>query len=210
MKIKICGIKYKENLGKIIPLKPDFLGFNFYPVSQRFIGENLSPGELALIPRSIKKAGVFVNQDEYEVSGIKWKYGLDYVQLHGNESPEMCKSLNKSGLKLIKAFSIDKNFRFDSLMPYIPWCDYFLFDTPTPKFGGSGKKFEWKLLENYNIGHPFFLSGGIKPEDAGKIKDLAFSSLSGIDINSGFESEPGIKDIDKIRSFLGEMSNVLK
>jgi len=202
MLIKICGVKYKDNLQEIIRLKPDFLGFNFYPVSPRFVDNNLTPGDLAVIPRSIRKVGIFVNQDEYEVSGINWKYGLDYVQLHGNESPEMCRELNTTGIKVIKSFGISENFNFNKLTEYIPCCDYFIFDTPSARFGGSGYRFNWNILKNYDLGHPFLLSGGISPDDAEGIRNLSFLSLAGIDINSRFETEPGRKDIQLLKNFI--------
>ena len=205
MKIKICGIKQKENLQEIIKLKPDFIGFNFYPVSPRFIDNCLSPVDLAVIPRNIKKTGVFVNQDEYEISGIQWKYGLDYVQLHGDETPEVCKGLQSSGVRVIKAFRVDENFEFKELSYYIPFCDFFLFDALTEKFGGSGHKFDWGLLHKYDLGHPFFLSGGIAPEDAPGIRELSFSALAGVDINSRFEIQPGVKNILKLSEFMNSV-----
>ncbi len=202
MKIKICGIKYRENLQELVKLKPDFLGFNFYPVSPRYIGNYLSPADLAVIPKRIKKTGVFVNQDEYEIAGIQWKYGLDYLQLHGSESPDLCRELKSSGVKIIKAFRIDDEFNFNDLSVYIPYCDYFLFDAPTEKYGGSGRKFEWNLLRKYDLGHPFFLSGGIGPEDSASINGLSVVSLSGVDINSRFEISAGLKDTEIVKLFM--------
>jgi phosphoribosylanthranilate isomerase len=175
MKIKVCGMKYKDNLQAVLELKPDFLGFNFYPVSPRFVENNLHTGDLALIPRSIKKVGIFVNQDEYEISGIKWKYGLDYIQLHGNESADVCKNLKKSGMKIIKAFRVDESFDEKTMISYISHCDFFLFDTPSEKFGGTGIKFNWNLLNDYGLGHPFFLSGGIKPGGCKSTKGFNYS-----------------------------------
>jgi len=207
MKIKVCGIKFKDNLQEIIKLKPDFLGFNFYPVSPRYIENNLGPGDLAIIPRSIKKTGIFVNQDEYEISGIKWKYGLDYAQLHGNETPEVCRELSVTGIKVIKAFGISKMFDFNILTKYLPWCDYFLFDTPSARFGGTGFRFDWNILQKYDLGHPFILSGGISPDDAGKLRGLSFISLAGVDINSRFETEPGKKDISLVKNFINAIRN---
>ena len=207
MKIKICGIKYKDNLQDIIRLSPDFLGFNFYRKSVRYMADELSPDDLAMIPGSIKKTGIFVNQDANEISGLTQKYGLDYVQLHGNESAEMCKTLNNSGIMIIKAFSIHFDFRFEALEAYLPWCSFFLFDTATPLFGGSGKKFDWNLLEKYTYAHPFFLSGGIKPGDAENLLNTGFPSMEGVDVNSGFETEPGIKDVEKLKVFMKIIKN---
>ena len=202
MQIKICGIKYKKNLQEVIKLYPELIGFNFFPSSPRYIGNNLSPADVAAIPISIRKAGIFVNQHEYEVSGIKREYNLDYVQLHGNESAETCRRLSSEGINIIKAFGIDIKFNFNILKDYQPYCDYFLFDTSSVNFGGSGIRFDWSVLTNYDLRHPFFLSGGIGPDDAERIRDLSFPDMGGVDINSKFELEPGLKDTELLKKFM--------
>ena len=124
------------------------------------------------------------------------------MQLHGNESPEMCRELNASGIKVIKSFGISESFNFEVLNRYLPSCEFFLFDTPSAGFGGSGFRFNWEILKKYDLGHPFLLSGGISPEDAGRIRELSFLSFTGVDINSRFETEPGLKDIQLLKNFI--------
>jgi phosphoribosylanthranilate isomerase len=207
MKIKICGIKYGDNLKEIVKLNPDFLGFNFYPDSPRYMGDTLTPEDLAIISPYTKNVGVFVNSDEYSILEIHRQYALDYCQLHGNEKPVFCKHLNALGVKVIKAFGITADFNFNILTEYTPWCDYFLFDTASAKFGGTGVCFDWKILTKYEFNHPFFLSGGIGPDDAEKIRNLFFGSMIGVDINSRFELSPGKKDIIVLRRFINCIRN---
>jgi phosphoribosylanthranilate isomerase len=206
MKIKICGIRCRHNLQEIQKLEPDFIGFIFYRDSPRFVGNGLSPEDLAIIPQGIKKTGVFVNQDEKEITKIKEEYKLDYVQLHGNETASFCRGLRENGLSIIKSFRVEKKSDFIEMNDFIPYCDYFLFDTMTSKYGGSGKKFDWKIMNGYKAGHPFILSGGIKPEDAAVIMSLSIPSLEGVDINSGFEIQPGLKDLEKLEIFWKNMN----
>ena len=207
MQIKICGIKYRENLQEVIKLNPDLIGFNFFPSSPRFIGNNLNPADFAVIPIHIRKVGIFVNQDEHEVSVIHQEYGLEFVQLHGNENIEICRKLNSEGIKIIKAFGVHEKFDFLLLADYAPFCDYFLFDTLSFNFGGSGKRFNWEILNKYDSGHPFFLSGGIDPDDAERIVALSFSSMAGVDVNSKFELEPGLKDTGLLNKFMISIRN---
>ncbi len=202
MKVKICGITNSNNLLEILDLKPDFMGFIFYPASPRYVIDKLSPDELVEIPKSIKRTGVFVNSDLYTIEGVYWKYNLDFVQLHGDESSATCRQLSSSGLNIIKAFRLDKDFDFNILMDYIPYCKFFLFDTNSPEYGGSGKKFNWEILKKYDSGHPFILSGGIGPFDAEEILSINHPSLYGIDLNSRFEISAGVKDVEKLRIFL--------
>ncbi len=207
MKIKICGIKSGNNLKEIVKLKPDFLGFNFYSGSPRYIGDSLTPEEISFISSFAKSVGIFVNHDEYSILEIQRKFALDYCQLHGNEKPDFCKHLRGLGVKIIKAFGITADFNFHMLIEYLPWCDYFLFDTPSTKFGGTGIRFDWKILNKYELGHPFFLSGGIGPEDAKKIQNLVLESLIGVDVNSKFEISPGKKDIIALQQFINSIRN---
>jgi phosphoribosylanthranilate isomerase len=202
MIIKICGIQDKNNLLEIISLKPDMMGFIFYPVSARFVGDKLHPDDLVEIPKRIKRVGVFVNADEYEINGIFWKYNLDMIQLHGEESPSLCRQLSSMNIPVIKAFQIDAQFDFNMVEEYLKYCKYFLFDTKTEKYGGSGSKFNWEILKKYNLGHPFILSGGIAPGDEDRIISINNPSLCGVDINSRFESAPGIKDIPLLKTFI--------
>ena len=207
MQIKICGIKYRENLQEVIELNPDLIGFNFFPSSPRFIANNLNPVDFAKIPIHIQKVGIFVNQDDYEVSLKFREYRLEYVQLHGNENVDICRKLNSEGIKIIKAFGVHEKFDFLLLSDYAPFCDYFLFDTVSANFGGSGKGFNWDILKKYDSGYPFFLSGGIGPGDAERVAALRLSSMAGVDVNSKFELEPGLKDTQLLKNFMISIRN---
>ncbi|WP_238785062.1 phosphoribosylanthranilate isomerase [Blattabacterium cuenoti] len=197
MKIKICGMKF--NIQKISNLLPDFIGFIFYPHSPRFIGFDFS---IPRIKKEILKIGVFVNESEKFVLEIQKKNKLDFIQLHGSESPFYCEKLFKKGLKLIKSFRIDNFFSFQKIIDYIPFCIYFLFDSNTIFYGGSGQKFCWKKLHEYTFKVPFFLSGGIGAQDFDKIQNFYHSKMFGIDLNSKFEIFPGYKDDIQLNSFI--------
>jgi phosphoribosylanthranilate isomerase len=204
-KIKVCGMRDPGNISQLLALKPEIIGFILFPGSKRFIGDNY---ELSVnIPPEIKRAGVFVNELMTKI--IEWsnRLGLDYIQLHGNESPGYCMELSKMGLKVIKSFGVDGDFDFNQTAEYEPWCSYFLFDTSSPGHGGSGKKFDWEILEKYSGKLPYFLSGGICPEDTGSIKALNDIRLFALDINSCFESAPAIKNIQLIKEFMDKVKN---
>ena len=200
-KLKVCGMKYPDNIQRLIELKPDFIGFIFYDKSKRYVNNELEIKKLG-IPKSIKKVGVFVNSTIEEILEKVKTFKLDIVQLHGDESPDFCKKLKQSGMKITKAFQIDEAFKFTGLEPYDEICDYFLFDTKTKLYGGSGNKFNWQLLKKYINEKPFFLSGGIDLKDVDEIKKLKNLDLYSIDINSKFEISPGVKDIEKIQKFM--------
>ncbi|WP_185860904.1 phosphoribosylanthranilate isomerase [Blattabacterium cuenoti] len=197
LKVKICGIKF--NIQEISDLFPDFIGFIFYPNSPRFVGFDFIIPQLK---KKISKTGVFVNESEENVLKIKQKNKLDFIQLHGTESPFYCEKLFKKGLKLIKGFRIDNFFHLNKIKNYIPFCTYFLFDSNTIYYGGSGKKFCWEKLHEYTFKVPFFLSGGIGIQDLDKIKNFSHSKMFGIDINSKFEIFPGKKDYLKLNAFI--------
>ena len=207
MKVKICGITDKTNLDEILKLNPDYLGFIFFPASPRYMADKLDPEDLLIIPKKVKRVGVFVNADVYEIDGIYWKYNLDFVQLHGDESPSFCRQLNETGIKIIKAFRLDEDFDFDRLLDYVSYCDYFLFDTNTKDYGGSGLKFNWEILHRYKTGHPFFLSGGIGPYDARELKIINHAAYFGIDLNSRFETSPGMKNIGQLSYYFKKLKN---
>jgi len=205
LKIKICGLTQPDNIASVSALKPDLEGFIFYPASPRYMEDKLKPEDILSIPGNIKKTGVFVNADFYEIYGIHWKYNLDFVQLHGDEGPNLCRQLHESGMEIIKAFSLHEGFDFGKLTDYIDSCRYFLFDTQTQLRGGSGRKFNWEIIRDYNLGHPFFLSGGIGPHDVEEVKKIGHPSLAGVDVNSRFETEPGIKDVSRLEKFINEI-----
>jgi phosphoribosylanthranilate isomerase len=199
MKLKICGMKYSDNILEVSKLLPDYLGFIFYEKSSRFF-----EGEIPEIPKSIKKIGVFVDATLEEINLKIKKHKLDGVQLHGNESDIFCFELrgaNSNHLQIIKVFSVDDDFDFKVLENYENACDYFLFDTKGKLHGGNGVTFNWQILEKYNSKKPFFLSGGIGTEEIEKIvKSLQCNDsikkipIFAIDVNSKFEMEPGLKN----------------
>lgn len=214
VRIKVCGMKYPENIDDIAMLQPDYLGFIFYEKSSRFFN-----GTIPKLPSGIKKVGVFVDATIEEVVEKVEKYDLDLVQLHGEESPEFCKELgglltNTDRDKnseipvcagIVKVFSIKDHFNFDELIPYESVCDYFLFDTKGKLPGGNGYTFNWEVLKDYPSTKPYFLSGGIGLEDVSKLAEFLRKQESeychAIDVNSRFEIEPGLKDSVKLEVF---------
>ena len=145
MKIKVCGLRQQDNIEKVVALQPNFIGFIFYEKSPRFVGEELNEEYIKSIPQNIKKVGVFVNASPGHILAMVKKYDLQYAQLHGNEMPDICRSIRQKGVNVIKAFSIDASFNFAMLNNYKSFCDLFLFDTKGDNPGGNGVPFDWKL-----------------------------------------------------------------
>jgi phosphoribosylanthranilate isomerase len=204
MKIKVCGLKHSSNITEIAETGIDFVGMIFYKKSVRYVNGSLSFDEARQINSKVKKVGVFVNENPYSVINAIAHYDLDIVQFHGNESEEYCKEL-KQYAKVIKTFGIDEQFNFERMKEYEGTVDYFLFDTATPYHGGSGKSFDYELLNKYNMDVPFFISGGISLENIQTIKQLNIKQLFGVDINSKFEISPGLKDVNKIKQFIDQL-----
>jgi phosphoribosylanthranilate isomerase len=205
IKLKICGIRDLANIVEVVALRPDYMGFIFYDKSPRYVGENF---EMPNIPDSIERVGVFVNQDSTSIIDTVKKYKLDFVQLHGTEKPEQCKELTATGIKIIKAFSVDESFDFTVVKPYVEHLNYFLFDTKGKYFGGNAKAFDWTLLNQYDQQIPFFLSGGISAENVTGIRKLKNLNLHALDVNSGVEVSPGIKDVNKIKELKRTISSL--
>jgi phosphoribosylanthranilate isomerase len=204
MKIKVCGMRDKNNIGQLIRLNPDYIGFIFHPESKRFV-DTIEEDILAIIPESIKKVGVFVDEPINTLIEKYQRNKIDILQLHGNESPGYCSELKKLEIPVIKAFRIDEDFNFSGTSDYESSCGYFLFDTAGEKAGGNGIKFNWKLLSNYKGETPFFLSGGVGEEDLVSILQVSHSNFFGIDVNSKFETEPGKKDIGQLEVFFRKL-----
>ena len=202
--IKICGMKDPENIKALAELPVDMIGLIFYEKSPRCV-DDCDAEKINALSLTIPKVGVFVDASLEFILEKKGKFQLQLVQLHGKESPEFCLELRKENIQVIKSFQIKTVEDFKTCQLYEDCCDYFLFDTPTPEYGGSGNKFDWELLSAYTGKTPFFLSGGIAPEDAKIIKQLNFPQLFAVDINSRFEKAPGIKDIDILQQFLIDM-----
>lgn len=194
-------MKFTENREAVEQLAVDWLGFIFYPPSKRYIGEN--PDERLFQTDKIK-VGVFVDENAFEILALAKNLGFEWVQLHGKENPLTCRILKNQGLKIIKAFRVDDAFNFSKTRDYSGVADLFLFDTKSSLPGGSGKKFNWKILGKYKGNTPFLLSGGIGPEDVDEIKKINHPNFEGIDLNSGFEDEPGLKNSEKLKKFITE------
>lgn len=204
MKIKVCGLKYQDNLNEIASLGVNYIGMIFHEDSPRYAGA--VPFTETEQFNGVKKVGVFVNASiEVILNKIKL-FGLDLVQLHGSENPEFCLSIKKH-IKIIKAIPVLDTLDASLLKSYSDSVDYFLFDTKTPIHGGSGKKFDWKILNAYTLNKPFFLSGGISLEDAEEIKNLKNPYLYGVDINSKFEVKPGLKNTELVKQFINQLQN---
>jgi phosphoribosylanthranilate isomerase len=193
------------SLAAVAALQPDFLGFIFYPKSSRYVGEELSAETLAALPASIRKVGVFVNEATEEIRRRVREFGLDLVQLHGHETPAQCQELRESGLEVVKAFSIGPDFNFDQLTPYIGHVDYFLFDTKGEQPGGNGTTFDWSLLAGYPLEVPYFLAGGLGLAHADSLRNLRLPGLFALDLNSRFETAPGVKDAELLRQLFNEL-----
>jgi phosphoribosylanthranilate isomerase len=206
MKLKICGMKYPENITEVSALLPDYLGFIFWEKSSRFFD-----GTIPVIPETIAKVGVFVDADVEEIISKTQKYDLQLIQLHGKETPGFCQTLKETiqqhnhNIQIIKAFSIDGTFDFSQLKAYEAACDYFLFDTKGKLPGGNGVTFNWDIIEKYKNTTPYFLSGGIGLDAIKKIqafqKTTASSYCVAIDVNSSFETAPGQKDTIQLQQF---------
>jgi phosphoribosylanthranilate isomerase len=201
MIIKVCGLTLKSQIEELDDFKSiQWLGTIFYSKSKRYI--NRVNGNI----KNAKKVGVFVNQNEDEIENMASENELDIVQLHGNETPEVCLKL-KNNYILVKAFGIDESFDFQTLIKYINAVDYFLFDTKTMEYGGSGQTFDWSLLDKYKLEVPFIISGGINKNSVLAIQQISHPSFAGIDLNSGFENKPGDKNCEEIKTFIKELKN---
>ncbi|WP_439153406.1 phosphoribosylanthranilate isomerase [Winogradskyella sp.] len=205
MKLKICGMKY--NTVEVAQLQPDYLGFIFYKNSPRDFDDIIPE-----LPKGINKVGVFVDEHVEVIVDKIEKHKLDVIQLHGYESPDICRLLKGTKKKIIKVFSIKDEFDFSVLDDYEDTCDYFLFDTKGKLPGGNGYTFNWDVLKDYPSTKPYFLSGGIGLDEIEKIKEFKQSEASkycyAIDVNSKFEIEAGLKNIEELEKFKNEICHV--
>ncbi|MDX5436980.1 MAG: phosphoribosylanthranilate isomerase [Pontibacter sp.] len=206
IKIKVCGMRDPENVQQVATLNPDYMGFIFYEGSKRYAEGHITPELLAALPSGIKKTGVFVNAPIESIKAIVAKYKLDAVQLHGNESPRVCSDVKQLGVEVIKVFSVDDRFVFENTLLYENVANYFLFDTKGQDYGGNGFPFDWELLKGYLSPKPYFLSGGLNPENSKQIEKVKPKPYA-IDVNSGFELEPGLKDVEALKKLFELVRN---
>jgi len=197
-------MKHPENIKALAGLKPDYMGFICYNLSPRYIAD-LPAEVLDTVPESITKTAVFVNEGADEINALVNQFGFNAVQLHGSESPAFCNAL-RDKVTVFKAFGVDDNFDFAQLNDYVGQVDYFMFDTKTTGHGGSGATFNWEILNNYQLDVPFFICGGLSLENIATVKEIKHPAFYGVDLNSRFETEPGLKNIDQLR----EAFNILR
>ena len=203
MNTKVCGITQLKQLQQLDGLDIDFAGLIFYKDSPRYVGDKIAAADLKNSDFDLKKVGVFVNADYDEIMQVVEDYGLDVVQLHGDESPDLCEELSEE-VEVIKAFKVkDSKVSVDEMVAdYDEVCDYYLFDTASSEVeGGTGKQFDWKVLSKAKIEKPFFLSGGIGVDDIAKVKAFKHPDYYAVDINSKVEKEPGVKDMGLVLQF---------
>ena len=196
MKWKVCGMREANNISEVAVLQPDYMGFIMWAGSKRHCSKPQH------VPSGITKVGVFVDAAVGEIEDAIENHKLGAVQLHGNESPVLCRELQGKA-QVIKAFGVGEAFDFDTLLDYLPYCDFFLFDTKGPMPGGNGTTFDWSILEKYPFDLPFFISGGIGLAEIDKINELRNTDLPvyAIDINSKFETAPALKDAEQLKKF---------
>ena len=201
MLVKVCGMREPENIEKVAQLGVDMMGFIFYPKSPRFASQSVAR---TAADKNVCRVGVFVNESVELISDKIQLFDLNAVQLHGNESRELCEQLHEQNglLKVIKAISVSTAGDIQKYKEYVGAVDYFLFDTKCKTVGGSGQQFDWQVLENYDGDVPFILSGGIGLEDVERIRNFHHPKCIGIDLNSKFEMEPGLKDVEMLKTFL--------
>ena len=198
MIIKVCGMRDAQNIRDVESLGVDWIGMIFWPKSKRYVAEVPS-----YLPEHLKKVGVFVDSTLDDILQHISDYQLDIIQLHGQESPDFAKALKPH--TIIKAFNIEKADDLLQTEKYEGIADYFLFDTKGKMVGGNGQKFDWSILTAYQGKTPFLLSGGIGPEDAESVRSFHHPRCIGIDLNSRFESEPGFKDINQLKTFINHI-----
>lgn len=208
MNIKVCGITSMKQLQQLEMLNIDFAGLIFHKDSPRYVGDKMPKKEIKAADMDIRTIGVFVNDEYDRILQAVEDFGLDMVQLHGDETPDFCEAISAE-TEVIKVFRVEKNTKksIDHLLEeYDDTCDYYLFDTAsTTMYGGTGEKFDWQKIKESKIEKPFFISGGIGPEDAALVKKFKHPDFYGVDLNSHFEKEPGVKDMALVLKFMHGM-----
>jgi phosphoribosylanthranilate isomerase len=209
MRVKVCGMTQLEQVDQLAGLGVTFAGFIFYPKSPRYVFRNMTTTQLKK-ENNINKVGVFVNSSIEEVLTMVDECRLHMVQLHGDETPRQCEKI-ADYVSVVKAFRLSENDNIEWMIKdYMEVCDMFMFDTMGAGYGGTGKKFDWNILKGATVGKPFFLSGGIELGDEENLKafshDPVSKALFAIDINSKFETSPGVKDLNLVKEFVGRLN----
>jgi phosphoribosylanthranilate isomerase len=209
MRIKVCGMTQTGQMDQLDGLGATFTGMIFYPKSPRYVLRHITTSQIKAV-KNINKVGVFVNASVEEVKYMVDECRLHMVQLHGDETPKYCEKI-ADYISVVKVFRLAPGDNIEwKIKDYMDVCDMFLFDTEGPGFGGTGKKFDWSLLKGLQIGKPYFLSGGIGPNDVEAINafmtDPAAKALFALDINSKFEESPGVKDMALVKQFIADMA----
>lgn len=202
--IKVCGMKYPDNLEQLRELPIDWVGFIFYPRSLRYVSDHEREALLRSKYKKFRQVGVFVDQPADVVAHIARDWKIRRVQLHGDYSPDDCSRLQDQGFRVIKVFAPNLDLQWSDLKKYRGRVDYFLFDTSGPLPGGNGKTFDWGLLKNYDLQTKFILSGGIGPETRDQLMEFEHPKWAGIDLNSRFEIKPALKDVALLKDFVTE------
>lgn len=202
--VKICGMRDPANVLEVAACLPDYMGFIFYAGSKRYVGANFNPDVTRGLPEEIKPIGVFVDASLKEIRETAKLFGLRAVQLHGQESPDLCAEASAGGLEVIKAFPIETGFDAHTLDLYADSCAYYLFDNVT---AGSGFTFDWRILADVGSFHPFFLSGGLGLDNLASAREQygTKENFVAVDLNSKLETAPGIKDPVKVKLAIEEV-----
>ncbi|MDR1676677.1 MAG: phosphoribosylanthranilate isomerase [Tannerella sp.] len=207
MTVKVCGMREAENIRAVARLDVDWMGFIFYPASPRCVPEGDDARATVIRQCAKTKVGVFVNAGAEEMLEKAARYGLDYLQLHGHESPALCRTLQQAGCRVVKAFPVATAADLEPAAAYEPYAACFLFDTKCDTYGGSGKRFDWRTLDAYTGRTPFLLSGGLRPESAEELFRFRHPQWAGVDLNSGFETAPALKDVARLEQFIHQLRN---
>jgi phosphoribosylanthranilate isomerase len=205
VQIKVCGMRDSANIQEVAGLKPDYLGFIFYDQSPRYVGTEFKMPDFR---KKTKRVGVFVNHPVEFIFRQLEQYTLDAVQLHGDEQAEVCARIKSRGITVIKSFPVDSDFDFSRTLEYQYKADFFLFDTKGKSYGGTGQAFDWNHLKKYSSPTPFFLSGGLSEENISKLAAIQNPSLYAVDLNSGVEDSPGMKNKSKLEKVIKLLNEI--
>ena len=204
MKIKVCGMRDPDNIRAVEALKVDWIGLIFHPLSPRYVA---TPPRY--LPTTARRVGVFVDTSDATIAQTASLYGLQTIQFHGSESPERCHRWQQRGFEVIRAIGVGTEADMRRTESYIGACDYLLFDTQTVGHGGSGRRFDWRLLDSYHGSTPFLLSGGLSPDSLEALRAFRHPAFAGVDLNSGFETAPALKNLDTLYPFVNELKNII-